>query len=263
MSVLKICSIRSSSKGNATLIYDKDTAILVDCGVSGKVLDGALFEVGIEPERIKAIVVTHEHTDHTKGIGVVSRKYGLPVFATYGTWNAMGKTVGDIATENKRIFDENLSFDTCGVRITPFTIPHDAAQPVGYTFEKDGEKVAVATDIGVMTDEIFEKIKGSRAVLLESNYDLFMLEAGTYPYDLKCRIKGSCGHLCNDDAALVVRDLVRNGTKTIILGHLSQENNYPDLAFETAKLCLMSHGIRVGEDVELYVAKCDGVVMCD
>ena len=109
--------------------------------------------------------------------------------------------------------------------------------------------------------DIFEKIKGSRVVLLESNYDLFMLEAGSYPYDLKCRIKGECGHLCNDDAALVVKRLVENGTKEIILGHLSQENNYPDLAFETTKLCLLGHGIKVGEDVLLSVAKRDGVVL--
>ncbi|MBE7023096.1 MAG: MBL fold metallo-hydrolase [Ruminococcaceae bacterium] len=261
VSVLKICSVRSSSKGNATLIYDGEAAILADCGVSGKILDEALCEAGIEPALIKGIVVTHEHTDHTKGIGVVSRKYGIPVFATYGTWTAMQKAVGAIASENKRIFDESLSFDIGGIRVSPFSIPHDAAQPVGFTFEKDGEKVAVATDIGVMTNEIFERIKGSRVVLLESNYDLFMLEAGTYPYDLKCRIKGDCGHLCNDDAALVVKDLVSNGTKEIILGHLSQENNYPELAFETTKLCLLSHGIRVGEDVELYVAKRDGIVM--
>ena len=159
------------------------------------------------------------------------------------------------------LFDESGSFDVGSVHITPFSIPHDAAQPVAYTFEKNGEKVAVATDIGVMTQDIFEKIKGSRVVLLESNYDLFMLEAGSYPYDLKCRIKGECGHLCNDDAALVVKRLVENGTKEIILGHLSQENNYPDLAFETTKLCLLGHGIKVGEDVLLSVAKRDGVVL--
>ncbi len=260
---MKICSVRSSSKGNATVIYDDETMILVDCGISGKLLESSLMESGLDPQRLDAVVVTHEHTDHIKGIGVISRKFNIPVFATYGTWNGMKKSVGEILPENKKLFDENLSFEIGGICVTPFAIPHDAAQPVGFIFEKNGEKVAVATDIGVMTEEIFEKLKGSRAVLLESNYDLFMLEAGTYPYELKCRIKGESGHLCNDDAALVVKALAQSGTEEIILGHLSQENNYPDLAFETTKLCLLGHGIKVGKDILVSVAKRDGVVVTE
>ena len=260
MAGLKICSLRSSSKGNSTIVYSEKTKILVDCGISGKTLCECLTEAGIDPCTIDAMVITHEHTDHIKGVGVVARKYGIPVYATYGTWVAMLKAVGEIPEGCKRVFDENLPFELGDIRVSAFGIPHDAEQPVGYAFETDDGKISVATDIGVMTDDIFEAIKGSGTVLLESNYDLFMLEAGTYPYELKRRIKGDKGHLCNDDAALVARDLVRSGTKCVILGHISQENNYPELVYQTTKLCLESHGFKIGEDVELYVAKRDGIV---
>ncbi len=263
MTKLKICSLRSSSKGNSIIIYSETTKILVDCGISGKTLEGCLAEIDIAPETLNAIVVTHEHTDHTKGVGVVARKYDVPIFATYGTWSAMLKAIGEIPRGNRRVCNEDMSFEIGDIRVYPFAISHDAAQPVGFVFEYQGERIAVATDTGVMTDEIFESIKGCQTVLLESNYDLFMLEAGTYPYELKCRIKSEVGHLCNDDAALVARDLVKNGTKTLIMGHISPENNYPDLVYQTARLCLESNGIKVGGDVELYVAKRDEVVIID
>ncbi|MBQ7097893.1 MAG: MBL fold metallo-hydrolase [Clostridia bacterium] len=260
MTELKMCSLRSSSKGNSTVIYSENTKILVDCGISGKTLESSLAEINIQPSSLDAVLITHEHTDHTKGVGVVARKFNIPVFATYGTWSQMSKSVGEIPDGCRRVFDETLSFQIGDITVQPFEIPHDAAHPVGYVFFSGDDKVAVATDIGVMKEEIFEMLKGSRIVLLESNYDLFMLEAGTYPYELKRRIKSDLGHLCNDDAALAARDLVQSGTKTVILGHISQENNYPELVYQTTKLCLMSHGIKVGKDVMLLVAKRDGIV---
>ncbi len=263
MAKINMCSLRSSSKGNATIVYSTTTKILVDCGISGKILCDAMCQAGLTPAEIDAMVITHEHSDHTKGVGVVARKYNIPVFATYGTWTAMQKAVGEIPDGCRRVFDKDISFKVGDITVSAFDIPHDAAEPVGYTFECEGYKAAVVTDIGVMSAELFENIKGCHTVLLESNYDLFMLEAGTYPYELKCRIKGDKGHLCNDDAALTARDLAKSGTNRIILGHISPENNYPDLAFETTKLCLASHGITVGKDVELYVAKKDGIVITD
>lgn len=261
MSEIKMCSLRSSSKGNATIVYSETTKILVDCGISGKTLCDAMCQAGLNPDELDAMVITHEHSDHTKGVGVVARKYNIPVFATTGTWLAMENALGEIPEGCRRIFDNDIPFMIGDITVNAFDIPHDAAQPVGYTFEKDGFKAAVATDIGVMTEALFEKLKGSHTILLESNYDLFMLEAGTYPYELKCRIKGDKGHLCNEDAALTARDLAKSGTKKIILGHISPENNYPDLAYETTKLCLESNGITLGRDAELYVAKKDGIVM--
>ncbi len=260
---IKLCSLRSSSKGNSSIVFDNETKILVDCGISGKELSASLEKIGIAPEEIDAIIITHEHSDHTKGVGIVSRKYDIPIYANERTWKAMMPSLGKVKEENIRVFGDLGCFSVGKIHIEAFSIPHDAAQPVGFVFEKNGEKVAVATDMGTMTKEVFEKIKGSRVVLLESNYDLLMLEAGTYPYDLKCRIKGSLGHLCNEDAALVARDLVCSGTKEIILGHISQDNNYPDLVFETTKLCLLSHGIKVGQDVNLTVAKRDDVTNCN
>lgn len=263
MKKIKMCSLRSSSKGNSTVIYSEKTKILVDCGLNGKTLELCLKDAELEAENLDAMVITHEHTDHIKGVGVIARKYGIPVFATYGTWCAMTKAVGNIPEGCKRVFDENIPFEVGDIKVSAFEIPHDASHPVGYVFEIDGDKVAVVTDIGDMSEQIFERIKGSRIVLLESNYDLFMLEAGTYPYELKRRIKGPLGHLCNDDAALVARDLAMSGTKTVILGHISPENNYPELAYETTKLCLQSHGFVVGEDIELFIAKRDGIVKAD
>ncbi len=263
MAEIKMCSLRSSSKGNATIVYSETTKILVDCGISGKTLCDAMCQAGLNPEEIDAMLITHEHSDHTKGVGVVARKYNIPVFATYGTWCAMQKAVGEIPDGCRRVFDKQISFKIDDITVRAFDIPHDAAEPVGYSFECDGYKAAVATDIGIMSDELLKNIKGCHIVLLESNYDLFMLEAGTYPYELKCRIKGDKGHLCNEDAALTARDLVKSGAKKIILGHISPENNYPDLAYETTKLCLASNGIMVGKDVELYVAKKDGIVTTD
>ena len=260
MSEIKMCSLRSSSKGNATIVYSETTKILVDCGISGKTLCQAMCKAGISPAEIDALVITHEHSDHTKGVGVVARKYNIPVFATNGTWLAMENAVGEIPDGCRQVLNRAIPFVIGDITVNAFDIPHDAAEPVGYSFECDGYKAAVATDIGVMTEALLEKLKGSHTILLESNYDLYMLEAGTYPYELKCRIKGDKGHLCNEDAALTARDLVKSGTKKIILGHISPENNYPDLAFETTKLCLSGNGITVGKDMELYVAKKDDVV---
>jgi len=257
---LKLCSLRSSSKGNSIIVYSENTKILVDCGISGKTLEACLGQVDIDPATIDGLVVTHEHTDHTKGIGVIARKYSIPIYATYGTWSAMAKAVGELPQNCRRVIDEHISFTIGDIEVLAFGISHDAAHPVGFVFRCGEDKVAVATDTGLVTDEIFERIKGSRIVLLESNYDLFMLEAGAYPYELKRRIKSEIGHLSNDDAALTALDLVKSGTEILILGHISPENNYPDLAYQTTKLCLEGHGFKVGENVHLYVAKRDEVV---
>ncbi|MBQ9757635.1 MAG: MBL fold metallo-hydrolase [Clostridia bacterium] len=259
MSRLNLCALRSSSKGNSVLISTDNCRILVDCGISGKALEESLSFFGLSPSALDAILITHEHTDHTKGISTISRKHDIPVFATYGTWERLRRSCENLSPQNIRTIGESESFSLGDISVTPFPISHDAAQPVGYTFETADDKVSVATDTGIITDRIFECIKGSRMVLLESNYDLFMLEAGAYPYDLKRRIKSDIGHLSNDDAALTALDLVKSGTREIILGHISPENNYPDLAFQTAKLCLESHGFLVGKDVFLYTANKDSV----
>ena len=166
---LMVCPLKSSSKGNATVIFSANTKILVDGGISGKILEECLKNVGISGEELDAVVVTHEHTDHTKGVGVISRKYSLPVYATCGTWQGMKTAVGKIADENVKVFTATDSFYINDIKVTSFPIPHDAAEPVGYTFCTGTAKAAVATDMGIITDRIFEAVKGSNTVLLEAN----------------------------------------------------------------------------------------------
>ena len=256
MAELKICPLKSSSKGNATVIYNKKTKILVDCGISGKVLEECLKNAGILPQELAAVVVTHEHTDHTKGVGVISRKLNIPVFATSGTWQGIKGSLGKIDPENIQHINVGECFYIKDIKVQSFEIPHDAKEPVGYVFESNGERVAVATDMGRVSETVLEVLKGCRAVLLEANYDPFMLDAGSYPYELKRRIRGDYGHLCNDDSGIVAKILAQSGTAEIILGHMSEENNFPQIALETVKACLE------GMEVKLSAACLEGVIDC-
>ncbi len=235
MSELQLCPLRSSSKGNSTIIYDDTTKILVDCGISGKVLAESLALNQIAPEEINAILVTHEHSDHIKGVGVISRKYNIPVYANEATWQAMAHQLGKISDDNIRIFETGNSFSINEIRVHTFHTPHDAAESVGYVFENKECRVAVATDMGFVTDEVLNAIQGCNSALIEANYDPNMLEIGTYPYELKRRIKSNTGHLCNNDSGALAQILAENGTREIILGHLSEENNFPQLALKTVE----------------------------
>ena len=254
---LRFSPLFSGSSGNAIYVGCDDAHILVDAGMSGTRVSQELLRVGVDPCRLNAILVTHEHADHIKGIGILSRKYDLPVFATEGTWQGMYNKIGPIADKNRIIFDPEQDFFLGSINITPFPIPHDAEQPVGFTFEVDGAKLAIATDLGCIRDGWFNHVLGSDAVLLESNYDPDMLRAGPYPYELKKRILSRHGHLSNDDAGRAAAELVRNGTRQIILGHLSKENNFPELAMRTCELYLQQAGIVPHEDVMLYIARRD------
>lgn len=251
---MDILSLRSGSRGNASLVSGDNTKLLVDCGVSGKSVTSALADVDVYPEDISAIAVTHEHIDHIAGIGVMMRRYHIPVWANAATWTAMESQVGKIDKSLVNIFDNDSSFEIGEIGVKPFSIPHDAADPVGYSFMCGDEKVAVATDIGELKKDLFEAIRGSKTVLLESNHDVNMLEIGKYPPQLKHRIRGKLGHLSNDDAGRAAEFLVRLGTERIILGHLSEENNYPELARQTVICVLNDAGIKCGRDVLLGVA---------
>ena len=182
------------------------------------------------------------------------RRYHIPVWANAATWAAMESQVGKIDRSLVNIFDNDSSFEIGEIGVKPFSIPHDAADPVGYSFVCGSEKIAVATDIGELKKDLFEALRGSKTVLLESNHDINMLEIGKYPPTLKRRIRGRLGHLSNDDAACAAEFLVRLGTERIILGHLSEENNYPELARQTVICALDDAGIKCGRDVLLGVA---------
>lgn len=252
---MELFSLRSGSGGNASLIYTENTKIMVDCGMSGKAAAEALGSLGVDPAEIDAIVVTHEHIDHISGVGVMMRRFGIPVFATHGTWRAMYGQLGKTDDGLVRTFEPNEDFEIGDVGVCPFSIPHDAASPVGYSFLCGGEKLSVATDIGELKKDLFAALRGSRTVLLEANHDVNMLEMGSYPFPLKRRISGKLGHLSNDEAGKAAEFLVKLGTENILLGHLSKENNYPALAMQTVSCVLDEADIRVGRDVTLGIAE--------
>lgn len=210
--------------------------------------------MNIEPNSIKAIFVTHEHTDHIGALRVFASKFSVPVYATEGTLNALAKS-GCINGKFKAEIINNNGTEINGMLVKPFKTSHDSAQSCGYTVNMPyGEKLAVATDTGCITDEMRSALAGCDLVLLESNHDRTMLKNGGYPYYLKQRILSDIGHLSNDDCAEFAKYLVHNGTKRIVLGHLSRENNDPALAFETTNNALGAAGLLENEDYQLYVA---------
>lgn len=248
----------SGSSGNSVYVRLGETRLLVDAGVSASRVTGALEALGVSPDSLDAILVTHEHTDHAQGVGVLSRRYHLPVYATQGTWNGMCAKIGRVAPENRRVVTDDHDFFIGCASVTPFVIPHDAAEPVGYAFAAPGFRVAVATDLGHLSEDWLRPLYGSDVVLLEANHDPDMLAAGRYPYELKRRIRGQFGHLANEQAGEAALRLVKEGVRQIILGHLSAENNFPELAWRTVADALDAAGIAPGEDVGLTVARRDG-----
>ena len=255
---LRFSPLFSGSSGNAIYVGCDDAHLLVDAGMSGSRVIAEMDRMGIDPKSLNGILVTHEHADHIKGIGILSRKFDLPIYATEGTWQGMYGKIGAVSEKNRIIIEPDRDFFVGSIDVTPFPTPHDANESVGYTFEVDGAKVAIATDLGCIKESWMKHVLGSDAILLESNYDADMLNAGPYPYELKKRIRSRKGHLSNDDAGAVAVELVRNGTRQIILSHLSKENNFPELAMRSCELCLQIAGLTPHEDVQLYVARRDG-----
>lgn len=245
-------SLISGSSGNSTLISDGKTNLLIDCGMSGAKLKQSLASIGMAPENIHALLVTHEHIDHTKGAGVISRRYNIPVYATEGTHIAM--TDAKLSNEQIELISEDTEFEIGTIAVKAFSIPHDARQPVGYTFNVDGEKCSIATDIGKMNMNILNNIKGSKKILLESNHDVEMLQYGPYPFPLKRRILSDTGHLSNVIAAKSALWLVNHGTEHVMLGHLSDKNNRPEIAMLESYNMLTDAGVNIGDDVTLKVA---------
>ena len=258
--MLKYCSVGSGSSGNCHYVGYKDTNILVDAGLSGKRISTGLKEVDIDIDKINGIFITHEHSDHIKGAGILSRKYDIPVFANVKTWIAMKDKIGEVKDHNMKVFENDKSYALGELIVRPFSIPHDAADAVGYNFyDGNKDKISIATDIGIVTENIRKHLYKSKLVVLESNYDEGMLMMGSYPYSLKQRVKSDEGHLSNEEAANFCIELVNQGTESILLGHLSKENNFPELAYETSKGILLQNNIIAGQDVKLDVLSRDEV----
>jgi phosphoribosyl 1,2-cyclic phosphodiesterase len=255
--MIKFCSLFSGSSGNSLFITDGQTRILIDAGISGIRIKKALESIGEDPHNLDALVVTHEHSDHTKCAGVITRRYKIPVYATKGTWNGMSPYIGPVNEANVMYIKADNDFQIKTMTVRPFKIPHDANDPVGFSFFAEGKKVTVATDIGVMTEALQDNIRGSDLLMLESNHDIEMLDNGRYPYYLKKRIKSDHGHLCNEMAGITIAKLVEQGARKFVIGHLSQENNTPDVAYATVASYISGNGFDIGNTVELYVARRD------
>ena len=252
---MKFCSLYSGSSGNSIFIASDNAKVLIDAGLAGKKIDDALKHIGEESSSIDGIFITHEHIDHIKGVGVLSRKYDIPIYANDNTWAVMEKNIGKIKEHNIRIMDRRSSITINDLEIRSFNIPHDVIAPVGYTVSYAGKNASVVTDFGVFTEEIRDNIIDSDIILLESNHDVNMLRMGPYPYKLKLRVLGENGHLSNEDCGSAIVSLLKNDKKKqIVLGHLSGTNNHPDLAYQTVVDVLSANGIRPGDDVILQLA---------
>lgn len=250
----EFCTIASGSSGNCAYIGTAYTKLLIDAGVSGKRIEEGLAQLHLRGEDIDALFITHEHLDHIKGAGILSRRFDIPIFATAGTWAAMEGTIGKIAPSNKRIVyaDEVCAInDIC---VKPFAIPHDAAEPVGYNVYAGEKKITLATDMGHVTDTVRESIEGSDLLLLEANHDEDMLRRGSYPWHLKQRILGEKGHLSNSTAGRLLTEIMTGRLKYVFLGHLSEENNNPHLAYETVEEILRGKRIEVGTHLKMDMA---------
>lgn len=231
--MLKFCSLYSGSSGNSFLVQSEDINILVDAGVSGKKIIDALASINVEIENISAILITHEHIDHTQSIATLSKKYNIPVYANKKTWEAMPDKMEKISKENIFYFNNNKTFNLKNLSISPFDIPHDAANPCGFNISDKSSQISIATDIGHMTNNILDNLKDSKFILLESNYEPDVLKCSSYPYKLKERIFSPIGHLSNIEAGKTISYLSNFGEKNIMLGHLSRENNFPELAYNS------------------------------
>jgi phosphoribosyl 1,2-cyclic phosphodiesterase len=241
--MLNFCSLYSGSSGNSLFVQSDNTKILVDCGVSSKKIEEALNSIEVDASSIDAVILTHEHIDHVKGLARFSSKFDVPVFATHETLANMEKVTSKISDKNLISFKIDEKFSIGDLEILPFSIPHDAANPCGFNIFNDNKKISIATDIGHMNSAILKKLEGSSFLLLESNYDAEVLKCCSYPFNLKSRISGPTGHLSNEIAGKTISYLFKNGLKTAMLGHLSKESNFPELAYSTTVNEILSNGI--------------------
>lgn len=260
--MLELCSIASGSSGNCICAGSDDCHILIDAGISGKRIEQGLNAIDLDSKQIQGILVTHEHMDHIAGLGVMARRYALPMYATEGTIEAILNTnsVGKIDPQLFHTVVPEESFTVGNLTIKPIHISHDAADPVAYRITNGSQSCAVVTDLGTYDEVIVNQLQGLDLLLLEANHDIHMLETGIYPYPLKRRIMGDKGHLSNERSGQLLCELLHDNLTAVMLGHLSKENNYAELAYEAVRLEItMGDNPYKAGDFPLYVAKRDAV----
>ncbi len=250
---MRICSIASGSSGNCIYVGSEATHLLVDVGISGKRTETGLHGLGLTMKDIDGILITHEHADHIAGLGVLGRKYGVPIYATAGTIAALKEnpSIGELpeglfcqVRADEKVVIKDL---TCN----PLRISHDAAEPVAYRISHGKKKVGIVTDLGNYNDYTVESLRGMDALLLEANHDVNMLQVGPYPYYLKQRILGDKGHLSNERAGQLLCALLHDDLQAVMLGHLSKENNLPELAYEAVRVEVTMACMKGGDEKEV------------
>lgn len=249
---LTFCSLASGSSGNCQYVGTERTKLLIDAGMTGKYIKDSLSNINVGIEQINGILLTHEHTDHMSGLGVLMRRYKIPLYISEKTWSKLESKVGKVDLNLVHILERLDAFEIGDMEIKSIPVMHDAVDPRCYTLKNGKHEIGIATDLGTVSQEIIDGFKNCDLLMLESNHDEMMLKTGRYPFLLKRRILSEFGHLSNEDAAYVAKELLAFGqVKHILLGHLSKENNFPELAYETVKSVLAQEGICVGVDVQL------------
>ena len=254
---MRFSVLASGSSGNAVFIESGEHTFLVDAGFSAKKMDSLMAGIDRSMKKVDGIFVTHEHSDHIKGIGVVARKYGTPIYANEKTWQAMDGLVGNIPLDQRFQFDMETVKSFGSLDVQSFAVSHDAADPMFYVFHENGRKLAVITDTGYVSDRMKGFIRGADAFVFESNHDVSMLQVGRYPWSIKRRILSDVGHVSNEDAAVAMSEVVDQKDTRIYLSHLSKDNNMKDLARMSVTQTLETCGIRTGEFVHLYDTDAD------
>lgn len=255
---MRLLSIASGSSGNCIYAGSDATHILIDAGISAKRIEEGLSRLELTGKDLDGIFITHEHADHINGLGVLMRKYQIPVYATRGTIRAMlkNKCLGNIDEELFQVVDADCKMVLKDLSVNPMRISHDAAEPVAYRIGYGSKRIGICTDLGVFNDYTVESLKGMNALLLEANHDINMLQVGPYPYYLKQRILSDKGHLSNENAGRLLNRLLHDDLQTILLGHLSKENNLPELAYEAVRMEItLSDNPYRAEDFKIQVAK--------
>ena len=260
--MMELCSIASGSSGNCIYAGTDHVHLLVDTGISKKKIEIGLSEIGLKPDEIDGILITHEHSDHVKGLGVMSRKYGIPIYATPGTIRAIeyeGK-LGEIDHSLFHPIVPETDFSIGEMTIHAIHTSHDAAEPVAYIMKNENRSVGVITDLGKYDHSLVDKLQNIDVLLLEANHDVNMLQVGVYPYYLKQRILGDKGHLSNETCGQLLGEVLHDDMKKVLLGHLSKDNNYPQLAYETVKMEItMGSSPYQGNDFPIEIAPRDSL----
>lgn len=263
---MEVCVLTSGSCGNCIYIGTANSSVVIDIGLSRTYLRRSLGCFGKKTEDLDAILLTHEHSDHVRGLSDVVKDFGMPVYATCGTWSGIKFGAGKFRPENVNLFASGDVFYIKDMKVESFRLSHDAVEPVGYRITDEyGASVGIATDTGFVTPEVKRGITGADVIVLESNYDEDMLLGGGYPWHLKMRVGGQMGHLSNKNCGVCLGETIRDNTRYVFLAHLSAQNNTPCIAFDTTKKELFSRGIVPDVDVDIITTKryemCEPVVV--